>query len=259
LSSSHPLSRSAGMSFEIVGREEELAAVSAFVDGAGSNAAALVLEGEAGIGKSTLWLAGVEHARGRGLRVLTSRPAEAERSLAHVGLGDRLEPLAGELLPALPPPRSRALEVALLVDDADADAIDPRALGIATRDALDRLADPGPLVVAIDDLQWFDASSAAALAVALRRLDAGQGRLVLGRRIGDARGRTPVEEALPTTAVRHVTVGPLSVGALHRFLRDRLGRSFARQTLLRIHERSGGNPFFALELARVLGADVDPV
>ena len=53
-------------------------------------------------------------------------------------------------------------------------------------------------------------------------------------------------------------MGPLSVGALHQFLRDRLGRSFARQTLLRIHEQSGGNPFFALELARVLGEDVDP-
>ena len=54
-------------------------------------------------------------------------------------------------------------------------------------------------------------------------------------------------------------MGPLSVGALHRLLRDRLDRPFARQTLLRIHERSGGNPFFALELARVLDADVDPL
>jgi DNA-binding CsgD family transcriptional regulator len=52
-------------------------------------------------------------------------------------------------------------------------------------------------------------------------------------------------------------VGPLSVGALHRLLRDRLGRPFARQTLLRIHELSGGNPFFALELARSLDADLD--
>ena len=53
-------------------------------------------------------------------------------------------------------------------------------------------------------------------------------------------------------------MGPLSVGALHRLLRDRLDRPFARQTLLRIHERSGGNPFFAFELARVLDVDVDP-
>ena len=53
-------------------------------------------------------------------------------------------------------------------------------------------------------------------------------------------------------------VGPLSVGALHRVLRDRLDRPFARQTLLRIHERSDGNPFFALELARLVDVDGDP-
>ena len=46
---------------------------------------------------------------------------------------------------------------------------------------------------------------------------------------------------------------------MHRLLRDRLGRSFARQTLLRIHEQSGGNPFFALEIARALDGDVDPL
>jgi predicted ATP-dependent serine protease len=68
--------------FEIVGREEELGSLYAFIGEAGGRLAALVLEGEAGIGKSTLWLAGLEHARTRGLRVLSSRPSEAERSLA---------------------------------------------------------------------------------------------------------------------------------------------------------------------------------
>src|ERR671936_146348 len=70
---------------------------------------------------------------------------------------------------------------------------------------------------------------------------------------------TRLEHALATERVRRLPVGPLSAGALHQFLRDRLGRSFARQTLLRVHERSGGNPFFALVLARVLDADVDPL
>jgi DNA-binding CsgD family transcriptional regulator len=59
--------------------------------------------------------------------------------------------------------------------------------------------------------------------------------------------------------VQRVPVGPLSVGALHQLLRNRLGRPFARQTLLRIHERSGGNPFFALELGRVLDERADPL
>ena len=102
------------MVFEIVGREAELASVNAFIGDGGEEAAALVLEGEAGIGKSTLWLAGVEHARARGLRVLTSRPAEAERAFGHVGLGDLFENVLDDVLPLLTAPRRRALEVALL-------------------------------------------------------------------------------------------------------------------------------------------------
>ncbi len=76
---------------DIVGRDEELAALHAFFDTAGEGPAAVVLEGEAGIGKTTIWQAGVEAARERGLRVLTARPAEAERGLAHVVLGDLFE------------------------------------------------------------------------------------------------------------------------------------------------------------------------
>ena len=88
-----------------------LASVAAFVDGAPDAPAALVLVGEAGIGKSTLWLAGVEHARTRGLRILSSRPAEAESALAHAGLGDLLEDVLDETLPALSAPRRRAFGV----------------------------------------------------------------------------------------------------------------------------------------------------
>ena len=65
------------MAFDIIGRDEELASVGAFVDAVRGDPAALVLEGEVGIGKSTVWLAGVEHARMQGLHVLSSRPAAA--------------------------------------------------------------------------------------------------------------------------------------------------------------------------------------
>src|ERR1700704_4381435 len=145
------------MAFEIVSREAELASVQAFIGRPASGPAALVLEGEAGIGKSTLWLAGVEQARALGIRVLSSRPAAAERGLAHVGLGDLFEDVLDEVLPALSAPRRRAVEAALLLGDAHADSVDPRALGIATRSALQLLAKDAPLLVAIDDLQWLDA------------------------------------------------------------------------------------------------------
>src|SRR5215216_5053715 len=103
---------------EIVGRDEELASVHVFIDQARQGPVALVLEGDAGIGKSTLWLAAVEHARSRGLRVLSSRPAEAERTLAHAGLCDLFEAVLDDVLPSLTPPRRRALEVALLLEDS---------------------------------------------------------------------------------------------------------------------------------------------
>jgi DNA replication protein DnaC len=96
------------MTVEIVGREEQLASIHAFIDDAEGAPAALVLEGEAGIGKSTLWLAGVEDAHARGFRVLSSRPAEAERGLAHAGLGDLLEGATEDVLPTLTTPRRRA-------------------------------------------------------------------------------------------------------------------------------------------------------
>src|ERR1700704_405201 len=101
------------MAFEIVSREAELASVQAFIGRPASGPAALVLEGEAGIGKSTLWLAGVAHARALGMRVLSTRPAEAERGLPHVGLGDLFENVLDDVLPTLSIPRRHALEVAL--------------------------------------------------------------------------------------------------------------------------------------------------
>src|SRR5262245_44241833 len=133
------------MAFDVVGREQELAAVRAFTGEAKADSSALVLEGEAGIGKSTLWLAGVEYARGRGVRVLSSRPAEAERGLAHVGLGDLFDGVLDEVLPALPPPRRRALAIALLLQETSAGDVDPRALRIAVRNALQLLAEDAPL------------------------------------------------------------------------------------------------------------------
>jgi DNA-binding CsgD family transcriptional regulator len=243
------------MAYEIVGRDQELASVRAFVDGASVGPAALVLEGEPGIGKSTLWLAGVDRARETGLRILVSRPAEAERGLAHAGLVDLFEGVLDAVVPSLSAPRRRALEAALLLADAPAEAVDPRALGLGVRDALQVLAEP--LVVAIDDLQWLDAASTDALAFALRRLDETPARLLLARRLTNDAQPSEIEQTLAEESVRRLPLRPLSVGALHILLRDRAHRTFARQTLLRIHERSAGNPFYALELARALGSEVD--
>src|SRR6266536_1282287 len=247
------------MTGEVVGREQELGSIHAFLDGPLEDPAALMLEGEAGIGKSTVWLAAVAGARERGFLVLSSRPAEAERGLAHVGLGDLFEDVLDDVLPALSLPRRRALEVALLREEASGDTVDHRALAVAVCDVLHRLSESKPILVAIDDVQWLDPSSSSALSFALRRLAAKRVLLLLARRLADGAEPSELEHALAAERIERLPVGPLSVGALHRLLHDRFERPFARQTLLRIHERSGGNPFFALELARVLDPDIDPL
>ena len=246
--------------WEIVGREEELASVRAFVDEAVEGSATLVLEGEAGIGKSTLWLAGIERALSREMRVLRSRPAEAERGFAHVALGDLLEDVSDDVLPALSPPRRRAIEVVLVRQEEAGERIDPRTLGIATRSTLQLLAREARLLVAIDDVQWLDDASAHALAFALRRLDDENILFLFARRVGNGLPTSEVEHAIETERARRLHVGPLSVGAIQGLLQQRLGRPFPRPTLLRLHEASGGNPFYALELARALpeGTEDDP-
>jgi DNA-binding CsgD family transcriptional regulator len=234
----------------VFGREQELGALRGFVAGSREGASALVLEGEAGIGKTTLWSAGVEAAREQRLRVLAARPGATERGLAHAGLGDLLEDVLVEVLPVLPAPRRRALEIALLLAEAEGRAPDTRAVDVAFLTALRALAARGPLMLAIDDVQWLDSSSAAALEFALRRLEEAPLLLLLARRVGEP-GPSP-EAVLTGERVERLDVGPLSLGATHRLLRRRLGRSFSRPTLVRMHELSGGNPFFALELARAL-------
>jgi DNA-binding CsgD family transcriptional regulator len=243
---------------ELVGRDEELAWIAAFVDGPIDGPAALVLEGEPGIGKSALWLAGVDRAWAAGMRVLTARPAEAESGLAFSGLGDLLDGVLDEVLPALTPPRRHALRVAMLRDDVSGDPVDHRALAVAVRDALLRLSSRTPVLIAVDDAPWLDAASASALAFALRRLPGQSVLLLLAQRQSPGPDPAALEAALDPERVRRLVVGALSVGALHRLLRDRVGGSFARQTLLRIHDQSGGNPFYALELARVLDRSAGP-
>jgi DNA-binding CsgD family transcriptional regulator len=243
---------------ELIGRDEELAALRTFLTGNDEGPAALVLEGEAGIGKSALWLASVAEAEVAGLRVLRARPAEVEQGLTHAGLGDLLEGVLEDVGSVLSTPRRRALEIVLLRERASGQPVDDRALAVAVRDVLEALCDRGPVLIAVDDVQWFDPSSTAALAFALRRLSASRLLLLLARRVVDRSQPSELERALGAERVERLPVGPLSVGALHQFLRDRLSRPFARQTLLRVHERSRGNPFFALELARVLDADLDP-
>ncbi|MCI0581552.1 MAG: AAA family ATPase [Chloroflexi bacterium] len=242
------------MTTEIFGREGELAVVEAFLDRTADGPRALVLEGEAGIGKSALWLAGVARARERSFRVVSSQPAETERTLPNVVLGDLFGDVGPDVLDTLPAPRRRAFESALLLQEAPAVPVDPRALGVAILTILPAVARGRPLVLAIDDDQWIDPSSAGTLLFALRRLRDHPFSLLLSRRSGGP-PTTHLEDAIDPTVVERLAIGPLSMEGIQLLVRRRLDIALPRPTLARLNEVSGGNPFYALELARVQSMD----
>src|SRR5436190_8906438 len=158
------------MSGRVVGRELELAAVVSFLEPVERGFAALLMEGGAGIGKTTVWRFAVDAAREREFRVLVSRPLEMEMQLPFAGLRDLLQDVLDELLHSLPEPQRVALETALLLAAPDGPPPDPAAIAFALHSGLKTLAKRASVVVAVDDAQWLDQPSANALSFAARRL-----------------------------------------------------------------------------------------
>lgn len=131
-----------------------------------SDARSLVVVGGLGIGKTTLWEAGVASARDAGLRVLSARPSDAEGSYAFAGLIDLFDGVDTSRLTEVPAPQLQALEVPLLRATPTGAAPEPGAIGVGLLSALRSLAGSTSVVVAVDDLQWLDPPSAEALAYA---------------------------------------------------------------------------------------------
>src|SRR6266540_1241925 len=97
---------------EVVGRESEIDSVHDFLEAVPVGPIALLIEGEIGIGKTTLWREGVAEAGERGLQVLTSRPVEAEIALPFAVLGDLLGDVPDSALKRPPDPQREALAFA---------------------------------------------------------------------------------------------------------------------------------------------------
>jgi tetratricopeptide (TPR) repeat protein len=239
----------------VLGRQAELEQLTAMLDAVVAGPRAAVVVGPAGIGKTTVWEAALQAARARSFMVLASRPTQAEATLPFAGLIDLLEGVPEAGLSELPAPQRRALDVALLRREPEETGVDRLAVSLATLHILRAVAAGAPVVVGIDDLQWLDGATARVLAFALRRLGDERVRLVLSVRTGHA-DRLPldIEQALPEPQRLVLRVDPLPVGVLDQLLRERLGLALPRPSLQRLEQICGGNPFYALELARVLPA-----
>ena len=234
---------------QLAGRVAESRQISDVLDKAGGRPAALIIEGDAGIGKTTLWLDALDRARSKDIRVLSARTSAAESVLAYATLADLMSDVDRDLWTDLPAPQRHGLASALLIErGADALSVDQRAVGAAFLAVLDALAVDSPVLVAIDDLQWLDASSAAAVAFAARRLTDRVSLLCTARTGPDSAPTNWLVLDHPD-AVRRMRLPPLTVSELYEVLASQLGHPVGRPQMLRIHQVSGGNPFYALELA----------
>jgi DNA-binding CsgD family transcriptional regulator len=165
----------------LVGREFEIRQLRALVDGTRDQGAAVVVRGQAGIGKSALLMEARRAASARGMRVLSTIGVESEAQLPFAGLHRILRPVLG-LSDRLPVPQRRALLAAFgMADDPAPDLfmIALAALGLVVEAAADT-----PTLIAVDDSHWIDRPSADVMAFIARRLESDSVVLIAALRDG---------------------------------------------------------------------------
>jgi DNA-binding NarL/FixJ family response regulator len=238
---------------ELIGRGSERAETMAALDATAGRTAAVLLTGEAGIGKTAIWESIVAQRRAAGDHVLISRATSAEARLPWVGMTDLMRSMPSTALDSLPDVQRRALEVVSLQTGSiqASETLDERMVGTALLSALQAASNTAPVLLAIDDLPYLDTASASAVAFALRRIEGRHPARLLAT-IRDHDARLPVLQGLPSDRCSVISIGPLTLGALFDLLQTRRGIRLARPILLRVYETSGGNPLYALELARAL-------
>ena len=220
----------------LVGRAREQRLLDGLVESVEGGGTAVIIAGEAGVGKTALltYVAGV--ASERGLRVLRARGEESEAVLAFAAAADLLRPLR-EKFAELPQAQRQALEVCLALSSGPADG--PLAACAGALGVLASVADEQPLVVLVDDFHWVDPESRQVLLFAARRLTAE--RIVMLFAVRDEPGVQPHGRGLPI-----LRIGGLSVAECAELARG-LGADISRPTLRSLVELTGGNPLAVLE------------
>jgi DNA-binding CsgD family transcriptional regulator len=238
---------------EFIGRALELEQLQAFLSVSTDALDTLLLVGQAGMGKTTLWTLGLALAAEQGYRVLSCRAAGAEARLAYAGLGDLIRGVDEAMIAGLPPPQRRALEIALLRAESEGEGPSEQAVALASLSLLHRLGAESPVLVAVDDAHWLDAPSAAVLEFVARRVEREPAKVLAATRAEpDGADRSLVSAAVRDERSLVLTLGPLTRAELHHLVQERLGFSLSPPALRAVHDASGGNPFFALEIARTL-------
>lgn len=205
------------------------------IDQAATHGTAVVIDGEPGVGKTTLVNAAAEYAEAGNFRVLRTTGTTAESGEQYAALQLLLHPLR-EALAGLPAPQRIALEVAFGM--ADGTPPTPLMAGMAVLTALSDTAATAPLLVVVEDMHWVDPASMWALRMVARRISEDPIVILMTTR-----------EQLPEDRVdlEHFHLGPLSESDSTALLDDLSSppRGGARQALLHLAQ---GNPLALVEL-----------
>jgi DNA-binding CsgD family transcriptional regulator len=247
----------AGVGRDLV-RSADWRRVRVFAETIRSAPAVLAVQGEAGAGKSTLWRAGVEVAAAAGSRLLRSEPSASEADLSFAGLSDLLADVLPLVADQIPGPQREALEIALLLHPADGEPPTARAVGLAVLAVLRGCLSQGPVMVAVDDVQWLDVASLEALTFALRRVLGGPLSVLVAARTEAAadpltagapppsHGWRELLAALPAAEV--IDLAPLDMWQIQNLLPRTVTAAQARE----VARQSRGNPFWALQVSASL-------
>jgi DNA-binding CsgD family transcriptional regulator len=218
----------------LVGRDAELERISKLVDEAAEGrGGALVLRGEAGIGKSSL----LDQARTTATLISTSG-TEAESAIPFAGLGDVLRPLLGSL-DSLADAHAAAIRIVLGLSEPR--PVDRLTLGTAT---LSLLAAAAPLTMLVDDAHWLDSESQDALVFAARRLAADPIAIIFAAREGDLR-------RFDAEGLDELIIRGLQHDHARALLDERVSSPRVADALVASTE---GNPLALLELPGILSA-----
>ncbi len=249
-------------------RAEELAAIDAAVADAVAGAGRFgVIEGPAGIGKSSLLAEGRAGAADAGIAVLSARGTEIERAfsfgvvrqlfetrLAQAEAAERARLLEGAAGHA-----SRLFEPAQLAAEAPATEDAAFALLHGLYWLTLNLAESRPLFIAIDDLQWADAPSLRWLSYLARRME-GQAVCVLAAMRPVEEEDPRLAELLVDPAITLLHPKPLSAPSVADLVRAELAAEADEAFCLACHRTTGGNPLLLRGLLRALASeDVPPI
>src|SRR2546422_10985585 len=227
---------------ELIDREQESAVLDALVDRLADGGGAVVVRGEAGIGKSALLQRVRRRAEAQGARPLVTVGVESEAELPFAGLHQLLLPVIGAVA-QLPESTRQQLEAALgLGVDLKPDSF---RVAVAAFQLICEVADSVPVVLIVDDAQWLDRSTLGVIAFIGRRLEAEHVALVAAFRSGQS---TSLDDARLAT----LDLERLSASAAARLL-DRTGPELHPGLRARVLAESSGNPLALVELARSMG------